>query len=197
MEAAWPRRLLWRRRGAWLWPVFIFATALDAVIGTVLPMSGQREAIVGAGLAGLLLNVIGVILLSRPLGMVVRRLRPDMPVIVARDYAGTVVVCTVAALLAIAGLLHRDAVAHEQTAMRDARARAQAFIGDRAPAEFRANVQSVSMFTIQTGRLYRACVSGLQDGRTYCVIVDEATPFARSVRFGGYEPNWLFSEGVG
>jgi hypothetical protein len=28
------------------------------------------------------------------------------------------------------------------------------------------------------------------------VVVDESQPFARSVRFGGYEPNSLFGEGV-
>jgi hypothetical protein len=187
----------WRRRGAWLWPVFIAATATDAVVGTLLPMTGESEAVVGAGLVGLVLNVIGVILLSRPVGMLVRRLRPDMPMIVARDYGGTAVVCVIAVLLAAAGLAHRHAVTRDRSAMRDATARAQAFIGDRAPAEFRRNVKWVSMFAIQPGTLYRACVPGQQDGRTYCVIVDEQMPLARSVRFSGYEPNSLFSEGAG
>ena len=87
-----------------------------------------------------MLNVIAVILLSRPLGIALRRLRPDMPTVVARDYGGTVVVFAVAAVLLTAGLVHRPAIQARQRDVNDAIARAQAWIGDRAPDEFRRNL---------------------------------------------------------
>jgi hypothetical protein len=196
MDLAWPRRMLWRRRGAWLWPAFAAATVADAAIGHGLPLTGEGEALAAAVVVGLVLNLVAIVVLSWPLGALVRRARPDMPTIVARDYAGTIAVMAIAVLLLAGGLVHHASVVHDRNAMRDATVRAQAFIGDQAPAEFRSNLEWVSMFAIEPGSLYRACVPGRQTGRTYCVIVDERRPFATSVRFGGYEPNSLFSEGV-
>jgi hypothetical protein len=44
--------------------------------------------------------------------------------------------------------------------------------------------------------MYRTCVPNGDGRRSYCVIVKPRLPLARSVVFAGYEPNWLFSEGV-
>ncbi len=196
MDAVWPRRQLWRRRGAWLWPVFVLATVADAVLGHLLPLSGSSTSVPGAGLTAVVLNLIGVVLLSWPVGALVRRARPDMPAVVARDYGGTIVIAALAALLLAAGLAHHAAVVHDDRAMTDAVTRAEAYIGDHAPAEFRGNLHSMTAFAIQAGEIYRACVPGPGDGRTYCVIVDERVPFPGGVRFGGYEPNSLFALGV-
>lgn len=186
----------WRRRGAWMWPVLVAATGVDAVIGHQLPASGEGEAAVAAGLIGLVLNVLGVVLLARPLGLLLRRRRADLPAVVARDYAGTATVLLITAALLAIGLLHHERVVRDRRAMQDAITRAQAFIGTYAPSEFRRDVEWVNMFTIQPGSIYRACVPGRQDGRTYCVIVNTSLPLARSVRFSGYEPNSTFGVGV-
>jgi hypothetical protein len=106
------------------------------------------------------------------------------------------VVVVTAALLA-AGLAHHSSITSEQQTMRDAVVRAQAYIGDRAPAEFRRNVNFVDAVAIQTGSIYRVCVPGAHGIRTYCVIVDTQLPFARSVRFAGYEPNSSVAAGTG
>jgi hypothetical protein len=196
MDVAWSRRMRWRRRGAWMWPAFVAAVAADAFIGTQLPPAGESEGLYAAALAGLVLNTLGVILLSRPLAAIVRRRRPDLPLIVARDYAGTTIVAGVTAALLAAGLIHHGRVVGDARAMREAVIRAQAFIGDRAPAEFRRHVEFVSMFAIEPSHLFRACVPGQSDRRTYCVIVDTRLPFGRDVRFAGYEPNAVFSTGV-
>src|SRR3712207_6047721 len=37
----WVRRMRWRRRGAWLWPVFALATIADTVLLHVLPIAGN------------------------------------------------------------------------------------------------------------------------------------------------------------
>jgi heme A synthase len=180
-----------------MWPAFVALIAVDAVIGHLLPPVGEKQSIVAAALGGLVLNLIAVILLSWPLGVLLRRRRPDLPMTVARDYGGTVVVLLVTAGLLGAGLAHRSSITSEQQTMRDAVVRAQAFIGDRAPDEFRRNVKLIDMVTIQPGSIYRMCVPGAHGVRSYCVIVDTQLPFARSVKFAGYEPNSSVAAGAG
>ena len=196
MDAVWLGRLRWRRRGAWMWPAFVGATIADAAIAHSLPPAGDAESFTGAAVVALVLNLIAVILLSRPISLLLRRKRTDLPGIVARDYAGTGVILALSATLLTAGLVHHSTVMADRSAQRDAVARAQAWIGDRAPAEFRRNVDYVSTFAIQPGQIYRECVPSATGVRTYCVVVDERQPFASSVHFSGYEPNSLFGEGV-
>jgi hypothetical protein len=190
-------RLRWRRAGAWLWPSFVAFTIADAVIGHALPPSGSTESLVAAALLALVLNLLGVLFLSRPLGWGLRRVRRDMPNVVARDYAGTFVVLVVTATLLLAGLIHRPAIEAGQRDMQDAIARAQAWIGDRAPDEFRRNLQVVSLLAIQAGTIYRACVPNVENTKSYCVIVNRSLPFAQSVTFSGYEPNATLASGTG
>ena len=80
--------------------------------------------------------------------------------------------------------------------MQDAITRAQAYIGDRAPAEFRRNLQYVDTFAIQPGSIYRTCVPNDNRQRTYCVIVKTNLPFA-GVSFAGYETNEVMERGTG
>jgi hypothetical protein len=196
MDGAWLHRVRWRRRGAWLWPAFVALTVADAVVGHLLPPAGDGQSVVSAGLVALVLNLVGVILLSRPLGAAIRRTRGDLPSIVARDYAGTTVVAIVALALLIAGLIHRPTLQAQRRTMDDAIKQAQAFIGDRAPAEFRRNLQLVDTFVIQQGSIYRTCVPSDDRRRTYCVIVKTNLPFARSVSFAGYESNEVLNQGA-
>jgi hypothetical protein len=196
MDGAWLARQRWRQSGAWMWPTFIAATVLDGVVGHALPQAGETQSIAGGLVLALVLNVLAVLLLSRPLGAVLRRRRTDLPVLVARNYGGTCGVVVVAALLLVAGLLHRPTVIAHQRALRDAISRAEAFIGDWAPAPFRENVTHLDTVTIQPESIYRTCVSSLDGTRTYCVIVKTQLPFARSVTFDGYESNATFTEGI-
>lgn len=190
-------RMRWRRAGAWLWPSFIALVAADAAIGHALPPAGDTESPVAAGLLALVANLLGVLLLSRPLGMLLRRIRPDMPKVVARDYGGTVVVLAVTAVFVVAGLAHRSTIAASRRATQDAITRAQAWIGARAPDQFRRNLQFVSLLAIQPGTIYRACVADATGTRSYCVIVNRSLPFEQSVTFSGYEPNSVLGAGTG
>jgi hypothetical protein len=117
--------------------------------------------------------------------------------VVARNYAGTSVVIAVSALILAVGLLHHASVVSNEQALQDATTRAEAWIGDRAPAEFRRNVMLSNTFAIEPGSIYRTCVPGRDGRRSYCVIVRTNLPVARSVRFDGYEPNSVFARGVG
>ena len=189
MDGAWLARVRWRRRGAWLWPAFAVLTIADAVIGHELPPVGDTQRVVAAALLGCGLNLVGVVLLSWPVGALIRRGRPDLPMVVARDYGGTLVIALITASLLAVGLAHRSTVKADREALREAMARAEAWIGDRAPAEFRGELASMSVFTIEAGRIYRACVPSPNRARTYCVVVDDRQPFEHSVRPAGSEPN--------
>jgi uncharacterized membrane protein YhaH (DUF805 family) len=195
MDGAWLARWRWRTRGAWLWPTFVVITAVDGLIVHSRPLSGSSQTVVGGIVFGLVANLIAVIVLSWPLGLLVRRLRSDMPVGVARNYAGTFALLIVTAGMVAIGFAHHSTVVSEQRTLDDAVTRAMAYIGARAPAPFRVNVEHTDTFTIQPG-IYRTCVPNRAGTRTYCVIVNTQRPFAHSVFFSGYEPNSLFSEGA-
>jgi hypothetical protein len=190
-------RLRWRQRGAWLWPAFVLLTIFDAALAHALPPTGDSQSFYGAMATALFLNVLAVLLLSRPLGALLRRRRTDLPALIARDYGGRIALALITCVVILAGVLHHPTVVHDRLAKNDAIVRAQAFIGARAPAEFRRNVEFVSTFAIEPGQIYRMCVPSDRRPRTYCVVVNTKMPYASSVRFDGYEPNSSFSEGVG
>ena len=196
MDGAWLARMRWRWRGALLWPAFVAATIADAFVGHLLPPAGDTQSVVAAALLGFVLNVIALVLLSRPIAAALRIVRAELPVVVARNYAGAVAVALVAGGLLAAGLTHRTSVVGDQRAMQDAIERAQAWIGDRAPAEFARNVGHTDTYAIERG-IYRTCVPSGVRPRSYCVIVDTSAPFPRGVRFAGYEPNSEFASGMG
>src|SRR5581483_3892249 len=98
-------RLRWRRAGAWMWPSFILFTLVDGVVGHSLPPAGSTESLTAAALLGLVLNLLGVLFLSRPIGWGLRRIRRDLPSFIARDYGGTFVVLALTATLLLAGVI--------------------------------------------------------------------------------------------
>jgi hypothetical protein len=193
----WLTRVRWRRRGAWLWPLFLVLVVIDAIVGHDLPPQGDSQTLAAAALLGCVLSLLALVLFTRPFGALLRRLRPDLPVVIARDYIGRALVLAVTATLTIAGVVHHSSVVAHHRSMQDAMARAQAWIGDRAPAEFRRNVQFMTAYTIQPG-IYRMCVPAQGAGpRNYCVIVKESVPFPGGVSFAGYESNSVFGAGTG
>jgi hypothetical protein len=197
MDGASLMRLRWRLHGAWMWPTFIVMTVLDGLLVHWRPIVGQTESAIAGWLLATFGSLAGIALLSPVLGFLLRRLRPDMPKVVARDYAGTGVVVAVSAALIGAGLVHHRTVTVDARALEDAVARAEAFIGDRAPPEFRANLQSENTLEIQPPRLYRTCVTNADRSKTYCVVVDRSKPFGHSVLPAGSEPNQVLGQGTG
>jgi hypothetical protein len=179
-----------------MWPAFAAFTIADAVIGHQLPPAGDSQRFVAAALLGCALNLIGVVVLAWPIGLLIRRARSDLPTVVARDYGGTLVIVAVTGALLAVGLAHRSTVLAHREALREATVRAEAWIGDRAPSAFRRDVASMSIFAIEVGRIYRACVRSVDGVRTYCVVVDDRQPFQRSVRPAGSEPNTGLASGA-
>ena len=195
MEAAWLARARWRWRGAWLWPAFVVAAAADGALATQRPFIGDQQSFYGGLLTGLIVNLIAIVLLSRPVGMLVRRRRGDMPAAVARNTGGTIAVAGVFLLLLGIGLARHPGIVGRQHSLRDAVARAEAYIGDHAPREFRLNAYITNTYVIEAGVLYRTCVPGRSGSRYYCVIVRPRMPLAESVTPDGAEPNQTMSLG--
>lgn len=179
-----------------MWPLFVPLAIVDGVIGSSLPPSGNSWNFAGAALFGAFVNLIAIVVLSVPLRLGLRFVRPDLPKVVATDYAGLSTMCVLTVVLLAAGIAHRAHVQTDQRAMADAIKRAQAYIGDHAPTEFEANVTHISTFTIQEGSVYRMCVPNLAGSRQYCVVVHEQQPFAQSVRPDGSESNAILDAGA-
>ncbi len=197
MEAAPLVRLRWRLKGAWLWPSFVLLTFVDAAVVHGLPFSGDSASLVPGWLFSVVGNLLAIIVLTPPVALVTRRVRPDMPRLIARNYAGALITVAVTATLLIAGLVHRQSVDSDRAALADAAARAEAYIGDHAPAEFQENLRSLDTYVVQARSVYRSCVSNGAGNRHYCVVVNRAQPFGRSVHYAGSESNSLLLEGTG
>lgn len=196
MDAAWVARARWRSRGAWLWPTFGALTLVDGIIGHALPPAGETQTFVAAMLLGCGLNLVAVVVLRAPVGAVLRRVRPDLPKLIARDYAGTAMVGAVTAAVLAIGLAHHSTVVAHRDALREAVARAEAWIGDRAPSQFRRDAELINTFTIEPGSIYRSCVPSSDWRHSFCVIVKPQLPVDESVTFAGYEPNSVFAQGA-
>jgi len=197
MDGARITRWRWRLHGAWMWPTFVVLSVVDGLLVHWLPLSGDSESPMGGILLGAFLGLAGIVLLSPPAGLVLRRLRPDMPKLVARDYAGTGAIMTISLILLIVGLFHQSTVRADRSALQDAVARAQAFIGTKAPPQYRVDLRRATAFEIQPPMIYRVCVPNLSHTDTYCVVVHRDRPFARSVSYAGHEPNSVLSQGTG
>jgi hypothetical protein len=195
MDAAWIARARWRWRGAWMWPAFVVTGIADGLIGHALPVNPPSQSVAAGVVVGLILNLVCIVVLSAPVGALLRRMRRDLPVVVARNYAGTLLVLLVTAGFVGVGLAERPAIAHDSAAMHDAAVRAGGYIGDHAPAQFASDRGGTDVLTIVEGSEYRVCVWNVGHSRDYCVIVDEDLPFARSVRPAGSEPNATLGRG--
>jgi hypothetical protein len=162
---------------------------VDAAIVKALPLTGDSISLFGAWLFGLICTLVAIVVVSPVLALVVRRLRPDMPRVVARNYAGAQIAGVVTVILLAVG------VAHHNAALDDATARAEAYIGAHAPAQFQASLHHLQTLEIQPPVIYRTCAAGRGGSRFYCVVVDRSKPFANSVSRAGSEPNSLLAQG--
>jgi hypothetical protein len=186
-------RLRWRLRGAWMWPSFAALTVLDAVVLHLLPFQGDKAGLVPSLLVAGLFNLLAVAVVAPLAGSLVRRRRPDLPRMVATDYAGTVALGLVALAVLAGGIANRAHVSHDDAALRTAVLTARDYIGRHAPHPFRDNATASTTVTIEHGRTYRTCAPDLDGKRAWCVIVSERSGLAPRARFAGNEPNWSFA----
>jgi hypothetical protein len=194
MERVWTSRLRWRLRGAWLAPLLVLLTLVDALLIHWRPLAGDGPTgFFAALLLASFLNLVAVAALAPFLGMGWRRLRPELPVVVARDRAGVVLVLLVTAGLVAGGALHHGTVVRNADALADAHARAVAWIGTYAPAPYRRHLALADTVAVVPGSLYRTCAPDPASGRAWCVV---AHPHG-AVRHDGGTPNAVFQAGRG
>jgi hypothetical protein len=187
-ESLWWPRLRWRLRGAWQWPAFIGLTALDTAVIALLPFYGDGTDAIGAFLLALFINLVAVAVVAPLVGLVVARVRPDLPRIVARDYAGTAALSFAAAAVLAAGLAHRSALAGDRADVRAALAGVHAYVLSQAPA-YRSGLAQVDTVRVDHD-LYRACLPGR--GGWLCLYVNTNQSPAGVTRDGDRTPNGAY-----
>jgi hypothetical protein len=190
VESVWWPRLRWRMRGAYQWPLFALLTATDAVLMLVLPFHGDGPDGLGAVLLAGFYNLALVGLAAPVVGALLRRRRPDLPRLVANDYAGTWLLVVGTAGLVAAGIAHRSDVAAERAAERSVSAAVHAYVLREAPA-WRAGLPRTDAIVLEEG-LYRACVPGPDPRRSLCLIVRTTQHPAGVTRDGEQTPNGVY-----
>ncbi len=172
MDRVWVRRLRWRMRGAWLWPAFVLLTFVDGLLIHHLPPYGDGPGtFVAAVLLAGFANLIVVAVLAPLAGRRLRRRRRDLPKVIADDYAGTALVAVLAAVLVVAGVLHRPARAAEREDEAAAVASVHQYVARSAPAEYRTRLAELDLIRLEEDT-YRSCVPGPDPRRWLCLFVD-------------------------
>jgi hypothetical protein len=178
-QQAW-RRLRWRRRGAWQWPIFVVLTLLDGVVLTVLPVSGDGpDGLFAAILVAGFLNLFVVAVVAPLVALAVRRRRPDLPRIVARDYCGTALLVVAAVGLLIAGLAHRPSAAAAADERRAILQSMQTYLHAEEP-QLLGSLDRTDVLQLEP-QYFRACVPRDRGDRWLCVFVstDQQPPGLR------------------
>jgi hypothetical protein len=188
-------RLRWRLRGAWQWPTFVVAVGADTLLLHLLPIAGNSTGVAAAALLGLFFNLVAVAVLAPLLGSLLRRVRGDLPRIVARDYAGTALLTATAALIALLGVLHQPAVDAHDRMFRSLSDAVRGFVELRAPAGVQRNVNQADVLQLDAV-LFRACVPG-PTRRAWCMLVDTAGPKPRIRLDSSSSPNSTFGHPIG
>jgi hypothetical protein len=188
VERLWWPRLRWRMRGAWQWPAFAGFTVLDGLLLRELPFydRGTGSFVGGMLLAGFA-NLIAVAVLAPLAGWRLRRRRPDLPRIVAADYAGTALVAAISACLLVGGLLHRPAVRAEREDVAAAAAATHQYVSSQARG-YAGGLAAMDVIRVEDD-LYRSCVPGADRERWLCLFVNTSQRPAGVTRDGDQTPN--------
>lgn len=165
------RRIRWRLRGAWLWPSFAVATLVETALLHWLPIAGGGSRFIAALLLAGCLNVIAIAVLGGIGGIILRRVRGDLPRVVADDRAGLGALAVVAAAFLGAGLVHRPELAADRAAFARQSLAVRLWVQANAGDFARAHVDAADSVVIDTD-LFRTCVPQPDSKRWLCLIVD-------------------------
>jgi hypothetical protein len=184
-------RWRWRLRGATMWPAFAAGVTIDIAVLMLLPPWGMEMAAVDAFLTAGAANLFVVAVAGPLAGLALRRRRPDLPHVVARDYAGTALLVVLAAAFLAAGLAHRPTVLRAQHAYRAQSDAMRGYIATQAPPEYRAHLDRADSVRLDP-ELYRTCVPGNDPQRALCLFIDTSQS-PPGVRLDpDRAPNWRY-----
>ena len=181
----------WRLRGAWLWPTFVVATLAEMALLHWLPVQGDSTRWIGALLAAGCLNLLAIVVLGGPGGVLLRRRRSDLPKVVADDYAGTIALGVVALALVVAGLVHHPTIADRRAAYDEQLLAVHRWVTQNGDGHANAHVSQADTVVIDTD-LFRTCVPGRDPKRWLCLIVDTSRSPAAVKRDPNRESNESF-----
>jgi hypothetical protein len=170
VESVWRRRLRWRLRGAWQWPAFAMLTAVDAALVAWLPFSGGGADALGAVLFAGFVNLLAVAVLAPFVGMALRRRRRDLPLFIARDYAGTALLVAITAGFVVGGLWHRSALAAEREDREAVFVAVHKYLLAEEP-DFAPYASGLDARLLEPDS-YRACVSRPEERLPLCFFVN-------------------------
>jgi hypothetical protein len=188
VERFWPTRLRWRMRGAWQWPAFLVLTPVEGVLLSALPpYEGAPPGVIGGTLLAGFANLFIIAVLAPLAGRALRRRRPDLPRVVAADDAGAALLCALAAVVLVAGLVHRPEAAARERALALAYDATRQYVVSEAP-EYRAGLAGVDLLRLAEDA-YRICVPGRGPDRRLCLYVDTDQHPAGVRRDPSTEPN--------
>jgi hypothetical protein len=138
-------------------------------------------------LAGFLnLAMVGV--LAPVAGRGLRRVRPDLPRLVANDYAGTALVLGAGIVVVALGLAHRPQVAADERSFRAQADAVRSYFMANAPAIYRAHLARADTWRVGE-HLYRTCVPGRSRAQAMCLYVDTSSGRPRLRRDSNPAPN--------
>ncbi len=182
------RRLRWRLSGAWLWPSFVVVTLLEMGLLHWLPIAGEGSGWIAALLLAGCLNLIAVVLIGGLGSIVLRRLRPALPKVVADDRAGLAALAFVGFAFLAAGLVHRPELADEHAAFAQQSMAVRLWVDANGNDFARTHVDAAD--TVRVDRdLYRTCVPQIDPKRWLCLIVDTSHEPPRVKRDTSRESN--------
>ena len=184
------QRLRWRLRGAWLWPTFVVVTVLEAGLLHWLPIAGEGSGPIPALLLAGCLNVAAVALLGGLGSVALRRVRRDLPKVVADDYAGVAALAFVAVAFLVAGLAHRPQLRAQREAFSAQSMAVRLWVQAHGDAFARAHVDSADSVLVDEN-LYRTCVPQPDPQRWLCLIVDTSQRPPHVKRDSSHESNAL------
>jgi hypothetical protein len=167
------RRWRWRMRGAWQWPAFFGLTLADGAVLALLPFYGDGPGgfVPGVLLAGFF-NLAAVAVLAPLAGRLLRRRRPDLPRMVAANYAGTTLVVAIFLGLLVGGIVHRPATRAGDRDLAAVIGSVHAYVASERP-DLRGKLGATDVMRLEA-RLYRACVPQRQPQRWLCLFVSTA-----------------------
>jgi hypothetical protein len=163
-----------------MWPVFTALTLLDALIMHARPIAGESTDLLGGLLLALLFNLVVVAVLAPLAGTLVRRRRPDLPSVVATDYAGTALLVGVTVAVVAAGAVHRPAIERGEREFAAQAVAVRRYVLTQAPAVYRHHLAAADTVALGPG-LFRTCVPGPDPDRALCLFVstDQSPPGIR------------------
>jgi len=178
----------WRLRGAWLWPAFVVLTVLEMGLLHWLPIAGEGSGWVAALLLAGCLNVGAIAVLGGLGGVALRRIRGDLPKVVADDYAGLAGLGIVAVALLVAGLVHRPELEADREAFATQSLAVRLWVEANGDDFARAHVGAADSVLVDEN-LYRTCVPQADPKRWLCLVVDTSHRPPRVGRDASRESN--------